>query len=59
MTSTTLTPLASSERIDTLDVLRGLALVGIALMNVEYFTSPMTDLGAGIMSGPRGIDWVA
>ena len=38
MTSTTLTPLASSERIDTLDVLRGLALVGIALMNVN--TSP-------------------
>ena len=59
MTSTTMTPLASSERIDNLDVLRGLALLGIALMNVEYFTRSMMDIGEGIAAGPHGIDWWA
>ncbi len=59
MTSTTLTPLAPSERIDNLDVLRGVAVFGIALMNVEYFTSPLLDMSEGIASGERGFDWLA
>lgn len=59
MTSTTLTPLAASERIDNLDVLRGLALLGIALMNVEYFTAPLMDMSEGISPDARGLDWLA
>ncbi|MGH8084648.1 MAG: DUF418 domain-containing protein [Lysobacter sp.] len=57
--TTTLSPLTSSERLDNLDVLRGLALLGIALMNVEYFTAPLMDMSEGIAPGERGLDWLA
>ena len=58
MTTTTLTPLPAVERIDNLDVLRGLALLGIALMNVEFFTSPLADMGGGIAQGAdRATGW--
>ena len=30
-------PVASDDRIQALDVVRGVALLGIALMNVEFF----------------------
>jgi uncharacterized protein len=59
MSSTTLTPVTATERIDNLDVLRGLALLGIALMNVEYFTAPLMDMGQGISPDARGLDWLA
>lgn len=59
MTTTTLTPVPATERIDNLDVLRGLALLGIALMNVEYFTAPLADMGGGIAPSARGLDWLA
>ena len=59
MSSTVLAPMAPSERIDSLDVLRGLALLGIALMNVEYFTAPLVGMEQGIGAGQRGVDWLA
>lgn len=37
-------PVASSQRVDLLDVLRGFALIGILLMNIEWFTRPIADL---------------
>jgi uncharacterized protein len=40
-----LQPLDKHKRIDALDILRGLALVGILLMNVEWFNRAMTSLG--------------
>lgn len=40
-----LKPLTISERIDTLDVLRGFALIGILMMNIEWFNQPITLLG--------------
>lgn len=33
----TLTPVANKERIQSLDVVRGFALIGILLMSVEFF----------------------
>ena len=54
-----LTPVAPAERLRTLDVLRGFALIGIALMNVEFFSRPMSDAGAGIGAGQAPLDWVA
>lgn len=56
---TMLTPTGPGERLRTLDVLRGLALLGIALMNVEFFTRPLSDSGAGIDAGLRSLDWLA
>jgi uncharacterized membrane protein YeiB len=67
MTSTTLTdahrdlaaPVASSERIQALDVVRGFALIGIFLMNVEFFNRPLSELGMGLPATATGLDWWA
>lgn len=44
----TLMPTGANQRLQTLDVLRGFALLGIFLMNVEYFGRPLGDMGHGI-----------
>ena len=54
-----LTPVAASERIVTLDVIRGFALLGIFLMNIEWFNRPISDLDAGMPAGVTGIDYWA
>lgn len=53
-----LAPVAQGERIQALDVVRGFALLGIFLMNVEWFTRPMADLGRGIDPSSRGTDYL-
>ena len=53
-----LRPLQLHERIQTLDVIRGFALLGIFLMNVEWFNRPIADLGAGVPAGLAGPDLV-
>ncbi len=52
-----LRPVAASERIQALDVVRGFALLGIFLMNIEWFNRPLADLGAGMAAGHTGIDY--
>ena len=55
-----LAPVAPGERIHTLDVLRGFALLGIALVNVEFFTRPLQDINApGIDPTSSGVDYFA
>jgi uncharacterized membrane protein YeiB len=54
-----LAPVAASERIETLDVLRGFALVGICVVNVEFFNRPVIESGAGMAPGLSGVDWLA
>ena len=49
-------PIASSERIQALDVVRGFALIGIFLMNIEFFNRPMHDLGQGLPTDVTGAD---
>lgn len=39
-------PITVAERIDAMDILRGLALVGILLMNIEWFSRALTNLGS-------------
>jgi len=56
----TLAPIAGAERIQALDVIRGFALIGIFLMNVEFFTRPLQDInGDGIDAAMHGLDYVA
>lgn len=43
--SAALTPVASQQRLATLDILRGFALIGILLMNIEWFSRPSIELG--------------
>ncbi|WP_425481948.1 DUF418 domain-containing protein [Lysobacter panacisoli] len=43
-----LAPTRLDRRLHNLDVLRGFALLGILLMNVEFFGRPLADLDAGV-----------
>jgi uncharacterized membrane protein YeiB len=51
-----LSPIAPQQRIVALDVIRGFALLGIFLMNIEWFNRPITDLGSGMPVGVGGLD---
>lgn len=52
-------PVAPDERIQAMDVLRGFALLGIFLMNIEAFVSPMEESMSGLNPHYIGIDrWV-
>lgn len=52
------TPTAANERIEALDVVRGFALIGICIMNVEWFNRAIADLGRGINPSLTGLDFV-
>lgn len=52
-----LAPVAAHERIAALDIIRGFALFGIFLMNVEWFTRPISELGRGIDPSLGGVDY--
>ena len=59
MTSTSLPFLSpATERLDALDVLRGFALIGICIANVEFFNRPVVESGQGIPAGLHGLDWL-
>src|SRR5688572_1941696 len=57
--ATEMRPIAGSERIQALDVVRGFALIGIFLMNIEWFNRPIAELGTGIPPGAQGGEWLA
>lgn len=59
MTEPQASPPFPTHRIDALDVLRGFALVGICLVNVEFFNRPVAESGAGMPPGLHGPDWLA
>lgn len=54
-----LAPIKPNERIQALDVIRGFALLGIFLMNVEFFNRPMGAIGLGLPTNLTGADWWA
>ncbi|HEV7912544.1 MAG TPA: DUF418 domain-containing protein [Albitalea sp.] len=56
---TLFTPLADAERIEALDVVRGFALFGIFLMNIEWFNRPFSSFDEGMPRGLTGLDWLA
>ena len=53
------TPVAENQRIEALDVVRGFALLGIFLMNIEWFNRPMAAFNEGIPRDATGLDWLA
>lgn len=59
---TLLTPLQPGERIEVMDVLRGFALLGILLMNIEGFVGPLwesvTGLNPELTGANRAVDWL-
>ncbi len=54
-----LAPIRAAERIQALDVIRGFALIGIFLMNVEWFTRPFAEFGTGVDVKQQGMGYVA
>ena len=54
--SPTMNPLPPAERIQVLDVLRGFALLGILLMNMEGLAGPLITSGTGLAPGLAGAD---
>lgn len=52
-------PLAADARIDAMDVLRGFALLGIGLMNIEGIAGPLFQAIDGVDPALRGADRVA
>ncbi len=56
---TLLAPVPASQRIEALDVVRGFALIGICLMNVEFFNRALSSMGQGMPLGLTGVDWLA
>ena len=54
--STEFAPIAASDRIHVLDVVRGFALLGIFMMNVEFFNRPLGEIDLGLPAGATGID---
>jgi uncharacterized protein len=54
-----LLPITANQRIEALDVVRGFALLGIFLMNIEYFNRTLSSLGQGMPRGLTGVDWFA
>ena len=51
-----LVPITANQRIDTLDMVREFAFLGIFLMNVEYFNRTNSSLGEGMPRGLTGIE---
>lgn len=54
-------PIAGVERIDALDILRGLALVGILMMNIEWFNRAIASLGTqdtSLTGLDHGVAWL-
>ncbi|PZO10177.1 MAG: hypothetical protein DCF27_03830 [Lysobacteraceae bacterium] len=54
--ATMLSPLQGGERIDALDVLRGFALLGILLMNIEGMVGPLNGALTGLDPALTGAD---
>lgn len=52
-----LSPIKPSMRIDAMDILRGFALIGILIMNIEWFNRPISELGSA-NSALAGLDHV-
>ncbi|RUO37702.1 hypothetical protein CWE13_07075 [Aliidiomarina shirensis] len=53
----TATPIAPQERIHLLDIIRGFALLGILLMNIEYFQRPLAEMMHGFNTEQVGLDY--
>jgi uncharacterized protein len=55
----TLATPAVQKRIDALDIVRGFAIIGIAIMNVDFFNRSVLGIGGGMPTGLTGLNWLA
>lgn len=62
MSSSTFKPVVASDRIDSLDIIRGFAVLGILLMNIVGFGLPWAYMDPTIAGGSEGLNlktWIA
>ncbi len=52
-------PIPLDQRIVALDVVRGFALIGIFLMNIEWFSRAFGSANEGMPQGISGVNWLA
>jgi len=52
-------PITANQRIEALDVVRGFALLGIFLMNIEFFNRTMNSFNEGMPRDLTGLNWLA
>lgn len=57
--STPVAPIATSERISTLDAVRGFALLGIFVMNMDSFSASLFAAYGGVERNTAGLDFIA
>ncbi|MHC9086577.1 DUF418 domain-containing protein [Luteimonas sp. RIT-PG2_3] len=57
--SPALSSLPPAQRLPVLDALRGFALLGIFLMNIEWFSRPMQEMALGVPADATGWDYRA
>jgi len=57
--STPVAPIATSERIPTLDAVRGFALLGIFVMNMASFSASLFAAYGGVERNTAGLDFIA
>jgi uncharacterized protein len=50
-------PTSAQERIEVLDVVRGFALIGILLMNIEWFSRPVAELAFALDPDLQGVHY--
>ncbi|MCD9006639.1 DUF418 domain-containing protein [Luteimonas sp. XNQY3] len=55
-TQAALGPVPTGQRFEVMDVLRGIALLGVFAMNIEWFNRPMQQMGSGIPADATGLD---
>ena len=55
--SNQLGPIQADERMHVLDIIRGFALLGILLMNIEFFQRPLQGIMVGFDSTQTGLDF--
>jgi len=59
-TPVTAAPILGAERIEALDVLRGLSVLGILLMNIGYFAAPSAEyMNPAVRGIPQGLNLIA
>jgi len=54
-----LAPVSASNRIETLDVLRGLAIFGILVVNMQIFYQPLTSMMLGYQGYESGVSTIS
>lgn len=55
--NTITSPTPAAERIHALDIIRGFALLGILLMNIEFFQRPLQAIMLGFNAEQSGLDY--